>query len=85
MYIQIGADTSIRIKDIIGIFSYNTTFNCVDSNEFLKISDEDGFVCDLCEGDSKSVILTEIDKSSKIFLSPISSSTLIKRIYDIKK
>ncbi len=84
MYIQIGADTSVRVKDIIGIFSYNTTFNCSDSNEFLKISDEDGFVFNLCEGYSKSVILTEIDKNSKIFLSPISSSTLIKRICEIK-
>ena len=44
MYLQLGAETSVRVKDIIGIFSFNTTFCCADSNEFLKISDEDGFV-----------------------------------------
>ena len=68
MYIQIGAESSVRINDIIGIFSKNTTFCCNDSNEFLRISDEDGFVVNLCEQIEKSVILTEIDKNSKIFL-----------------
>ena len=82
MYLQLGSETSVRLKDVIGIFSINTTFNCEckDSNDFLKISDEDGFVSNLSKGIEKSVILTEIDKNSKIFLSPISSSTLIKRI-----
>lgn len=84
MYLQIGADTSVRVKDIIGIFSINTTFCCEDSSEFLKISDEDGFVFKLSGEDIKSVILTEIDKNSKIFLSSISSSTLIKRICEEK-
>ena len=85
MYLQLGAETSVRVKDIIGIFSFNTTFCCADSNEFLKISDEAGFVFDLCENMGKSVILTEIDKNSKIFLSSISPTTLIKRICDEKK
>lgn len=85
MYLQLGLDTSVRTKDIIGVFSINTTFCCKDSNEFLKISDEDGFVYDLCDDDIiKSVIVTEIDKNSKIFLSPISSNTLIKRIYELE-
>lgn len=84
MYLQIGTDTSVRVKDIIGIFSINTTFCCEDSSEFLKISDEDGFVFNLSGDDIKSVILTEIDKNSKIFLSSISSSTLIKRICEEK-
>lgn len=84
MYLQTSYDTSVLVKDIIGIFSVNTTFCSDDSNEFLRISDEDGFVFKLCEEDIKSVILTEIDKSSKIFLSPISVNTLAKRIYENK-
>ncbi len=82
MYLQLSFDTSVRTKDIIGIFSINTTLCCVDSRDFLRISDEDGFVSDLCDNLRKSMILTEIDKNSKIFLSPISSNTLIKRIYE---
>lgn len=84
MYLQLGSDTSVRTKDIIGVFSIGTTFCCEDSNEFLRISDEDGFVSDLCEDIKKSVILTEIDKNSRIFLSPISSNTLIKRICELE-
>lgn len=84
MYLQIGCDTSVLVKDIIGLFSISTTFCNCDSNEFLKISDEEGFVFNSDEKDVKSVILTETDKSSKIYLSPISVSTLLKRIGEIK-
>lgn len=80
MYLQIGYDTSVLVKDIIGIFSINTTFCNDDSNEFLNISDEDGFVFKLCEDDIKSVILTEINKNSKIFLSQVSVSSFARKI-----
>lgn len=84
MYLQLGPEISVRTEEIIGVFSINTAFCCEDSSEFLKISDEEGFVYDLCDDIKKSVVIAEINKNSKIFLSPISSSTLIKRIYELE-
>lgn len=80
MYLQLSNETTVRDKDIIGIFSYETTFCCKDSDDFLKSSDEDGFVFNLCDQMKKAVVVTEINKNSKIFLSQVSTSTLIKKI-----
>lgn len=84
MYIQIGNEVSVRERDIVGIFNVDTTFRSKDSSDFLKISDEEGFVYKSYDYYIKSVVITEIDNKSKIFLSPISSHTLIKRIGDGK-
>ena len=84
MYINLGTETSVRLNDIIGIFSKDTTFCCENSNEFLKISDEEGFVFNLCGDKVKTVILTEVDKNSKIFLSSVSVNTLVKKICNMK-
>ena len=80
MYLQLSNETGVRDKDIIGIFSYETTFCCKDSDDFLKSSDEDGFVFNLCDEVKKTVVITEINKNSKIFLSPVSINTLMKKI-----
>ena len=69
----------------IGIDENFWLFKDAKSGDERFMPDEDGFVFDLCENMGKSVILTEIDKNSKIFLSSISPTTLIKRICDEKK
>ncbi len=83
MYIQLGNEISIRADDIIGIFDINTAFKAKDSSDFLNISDEEGFIYNICNTSIKSVVITEINNNSKIFLSPISSHTLIKRLSEI--
>lgn len=80
MYIQLGNEVSIRAEDIIGVFDINTAFKCKDSNDFLNISDEEGFIHNICNTSIKSVVITEINNNSRIFLSPISSHTLIRRL-----
>lgn len=80
MYIQLGNEVSVIDKDIVGIFNIDTTFRSKDSNDFLRISDEEGFVQKTYDYYIKSVVVTEINNKSKIFLSSISSHTLIKRI-----
>lgn len=43
------------------------------------MAEEDGFVERITDEKPKSFIIAEVDKKSKIYLSPISSSTLSKR------
>ena len=88
MYLHIGCNIIVPIKSIIGIFNIDSTLSSSDSYKFIKESDDDGFVSNISKNinkdEIKSLIVSEIDKKSKIFLSPISSSTLIKRILEDK-
>lgn len=86
MFLHIGGDVVIPSKSIIAIFDIDTTTVSKDTKEFLKISEEEGFVEAISEGDlPKTFIITECDKKSKIYLSPISSVTLFKRAGYINK
>ena len=67
------------IKNIIAIMDIDTTTISKDTKEFLKIAEEEGFIKSISEDLPKSFIITETDKKSKIYLSPISSVTLQKR------
>jgi ribosomal protein S8 len=85
MFLHIGADTVIPTKNIIAIFDMDTTTISKDTREFLKIAEEEGFIESISQDLPKSFIVTETDKKSKIYLSPISSVTLKKRAGFIKE
>lgn len=50
-----------------------------DTIQFLRLAEEDGFVERITKEKPKSFVIAEVDKKSKIYLSPISSATLTKR------
>jgi len=79
MFLHIGGDVVIPLKNIIAIFDIDTTTISKDTKEFLKVAEEEGFVESISEDLPKTFIITESDKKSKIYLSPISSITLFKR------
>ena len=79
MFLHLGENIVIPVKDIIGIFDIESTMYSADTSQFLRMAEEDGFVERITTDKAKSFILAEVDKKSKIFLSPISSSTLQKR------
>lgn len=80
MFLHLGENVVVPIKDIIGIFDLNTTMYSSDTSSFLRMAEEDGFVERISkEHQPKSFVIAEVNKKSKIFLSPISSSTLTKR------
>ncbi len=79
MFIHIGGDIVIPMKNVIAILDIETTTLSKDTKEFLRIAEEEGFVEAISEDLPKTFIITEVDKKSKIYLSPISSVTLHKR------
>ncbi|MEK6265301.1 MAG: DUF370 domain-containing protein [Clostridium sp.] len=79
MFLHLGENIVVPIKDIIGIFDMETTMYSSDTNQFLRMAEEDGFVQRITKNIAKSFVIAEVDKKSKIFLSPISSQTLSKR------
>lgn len=78
MILHLGGDVIVPIKDIIAIIDYETVA-AKDTNEFLKIAEEEGFIRRITDEPPKSFIIAEINKKSVIFFSPISSTTLLKR------
>jgi ribosomal protein S8 len=79
MFLHIGGDVVIPIRNVIAIMDIDTTTISKDTKEFLKIAEEEGFIESISNDLPKSYIITETDKKSKIYLSPISSVTLQKR------
>lgn len=79
MFLHLGENVVVPIKDVIGIFDLETTMYSFDTSTFLRMAEEDGFVEKISKDKPKSFVIAEVNKMSKIYLSPISSSTLTKR------
>lgn len=79
MFLHIGGDVVIPVKNIIAILDIETTTISKDTKDFLTVAEEEGFIENISDDLPKSFIITETDKKSKIYLSPISSITLKKR------
>lgn len=79
MFLHLGENVVVPIKDIIGIFDLQSTMYSSDTIQFLRLAEEDGFVERITKETPKSFIIAEVDNKSKIYLSPISSTTLTKR------
>ena len=80
MFLHIGGNVVVPMSSVIAIFDMDTATTSKDSKEFIKIAEEEGFVFPIAEELPKTFVITEINKKSKIYLTPISSTTLLKRI-----
>lgn len=88
MLLHLGKDIVIPLKDIIAIIDVESASKSEYTREFLKSSQEKGYILKL-EDDVKSYILTqkadrEIKNKKVIYTSNISSNTLKKRAGFIK-
>jgi hypothetical protein len=79
VFLHLGENVVVPVKDVIGIFDLQNTMYSSDTIQFLRLAEEDGFVERISKEKPKSFVIAEVDKKSKIYLSPISSSTLTKR------
>ncbi|MEQ8154877.1 MAG: extracellular matrix/biofilm biosynthesis regulator RemA family protein [Clostridiaceae bacterium] len=79
MFLHLGENVVVPVKDVIGIFDMQNTMYSSDTIQFLRLAEEDGFVERISKEKPKSFVIAEVDKKSKIYLSPISSATLTKR------
>lgn len=86
MFIHLGGDIVIPLKEVITIMDIKSTNYSNISKEFIKIAEEEDFIRKISEDEAKSFILSERENKTIIYLSPISSTTLQKRasfIHDI--
>lgn len=79
MFIHLGGDVVISLKDIISIMDIESSSTSNNTKEFLKTAEDEGFIRKISKDEPKSFVLAEKDKKTVIYLSPISSVTLYKR------
>ncbi len=75
MFLHLGEDTIVKDKEIIGIFDLDTSTVNKATRDYLAIAEKNGRVEYVNYDLPKSFIVTD----SKIFVSPINTSTLLRR------
>jgi extracellular matrix regulatory protein B len=80
MYLHLGQDTVVAFDEIIGIFDLDTSTVSKTTRDYLKRAQTAGRVVNVSMELPKSfVVCTDKDKAITVFISQISSSTLLKR------
>ena len=79
MYLHIGENVSVFSKEIVGIFDIDKTTTKGETRNFLSHSEKDGSSITISNDMPRSFIVTsdrEENNDQKIYISPISASTL---------
>ena len=79
MFLHLGGDTVVALKDVIAIFDLDITSISKITREFLHVAEEEGFVINVSEDLPKSYVLAETNRESRVYVSPMSAATLWKR------
>lgn len=81
MYLHIGQGVMVRHCEILGIFDMDNASWAYKTREFLKRAEEEGRVVWSCDDLPVSFLLVEWeDKQPMIYLSELSSTTLLARM-----
>ena len=82
MFVHIGDSGCICDKDIIGIFDLEVTTTMRTTGDFLHTSAEKGYTENVVSRGEmpKSFILAEVNGETKVYISPVSTQTIYKRI-----
>ncbi|HYF80339.1 MAG TPA: DUF370 domain-containing protein [Symbiobacteriaceae bacterium] len=75
MFLHVGADVVVSLRRVVAIFDLRSSQAAEATREFLQLALSEKKVTDVAGGDAKSLVLTD----TEVFLSPISSLTLMKR------
>ena len=79
MYLHLGSGALVEKKSIIGIFDLDNTSQSHLTRKYLNIADKSGQVINVAEDIPKSFIVCKDESGMKIYLSQMSTQTLLKR------
>lgn len=79
MYIHIGQETVIKKSKIVGIFDLDNTTVMAKTRDFLNKAEKKGQVVTVSYELPKSFIICEKNGKKTVYITPISSATLLKR------
>lgn len=79
-YLHLGKDTSIEIKNIVGIFDLDTSTVSKHTRDFLSRCEKENRIVNVSYELPKSYILYDFSGEYSVYLSPLNTATLIKRM-----
>lgn len=81
MYLNIGQDTVITYKNILGIFDLDNTTVSKSTREYINTASKNGECITVSiEELPKSFIVVAENNKKEIYISPLNTSTIFKRI-----
>ncbi len=81
MYLNIGQDTVITDKNILGIFDLDNTTVSKSTREYINTASKNGECITVSiEELPKSFIVVAKNNKKEIYISPLNTSTIFKRI-----
>ncbi|MGM9993760.1 MAG: extracellular matrix regulator RemB [Candidatus Avigastranaerophilus sp.] len=84
MYLHLGQETVVMQEDIVGIFDLDNTTVSKPTRDYLAKAEKDKRVFNVSFELPKTFVLTNNKKEgSRVYISQISSSTLLKRLGNI--
>ena len=84
MYLHLGQSTVITHDEIVGIFDLDNTTVSKKTRDYLSKAEKDGAVNVVSYELPKSFIVCEKKGKQSVYLSQISTTTLLKRTQDFK-
>lgn len=79
MYLHVGGDKAVNMKDIVAILDMDNTTITARGRKFLNEAGKRSEIVDVSEDLPRSYIVTESGGKSKVYISSLSPQTLIKR------
>ena len=85
MYLHLGSNISVPFQDIIGIFDLDNCSTSPITRSFLEAAEEEGMVIAVGEDLPKAAVVCCPEGSwQRVYLSPLASATLLRRIERIE-
>ena len=79
MYLHLGQNVVVPMKNVLGIFDLDNTTGSQLTRAFLKNAEKAGQIVNISDDLPKSFIVCSEEGQTKIYLSQLASSTLMKR------
>lgn len=79
-YLHLGKDTSIEISNIVGIFDLDTSTVSKHTRDFLSVCEKEKRIVNVSYELPKSYILYDFGGEYSVYLSPLNTATLTKRM-----
>lgn len=79
MYLHLGNNLAVPFQSVIALFDIDRSTVSKHTRAFLEEAQKNGQVVNISEDLPRSFVLCEENKRRTVYISPISSSTLLKR------
>ena len=79
MYLHLGQDTVVRLRDIVGIFDMENATISKATRRFLADAQKGGRIYNVSMELPKSFVVCRNSEGETVYLSQLSSATLLRR------